>query len=54
MDDCTDEQVGRNVLEKVVPSTSLLIESLLQQLCTMLEKRQSRRKKLYIGILINL
>ncbi|XP_043476228.1 eukaryotic translation initiation factor 2-alpha kinase 1-like isoform X1 [Leptopilina heterotoma] len=38
------------VVDQISSATSLLIESLLQQLCTMLEKCPSRRKRLYFAI----
>ncbi|XP_051171056.1 eukaryotic translation initiation factor 2-alpha kinase 1-like isoform X1 [Leptopilina boulardi] len=50
LDNTTKLKSQGYVVDKISSATSLLIESLLQQLCTMLEKCPSRRKKLYFAI----
>ncbi|XP_012278300.1 eukaryotic translation initiation factor 2-alpha kinase 1 [Orussus abietinus] len=43
-------QTGGEIVRRVFPSTSFLIESLIQQLCVMFEEDSVRRKRLYIKI----
>lgn len=49
MDDCQELQTGGQVVGRVSPSTSLLIEALIQQLCAVFEGDAVRRNKLYYG-----
>lgn len=50
MDECKEVQPGGQVMGRVSPSTSLLIEALIQQLCTLFEGDAARRNKLYYAI----
>ncbi|XP_046413550.1 eukaryotic translation initiation factor 2-alpha kinase 1-like [Neodiprion virginianus] len=50
MDDCKEVQAGGQVVGRVSPSTSLLVEALIQQLCTLFEGDPVRRNKLYYAI----
>lgn len=49
MEDCKEIQAGGQVVGRVSPSTSLLIEALIQQLCALFEGDTARRNKLYYG-----
>ncbi|XP_043275311.1 eukaryotic translation initiation factor 2-alpha kinase 1-like [Venturia canescens] len=46
----SDVQTSGQIVGRVAPATSLLIESLIQQLCTMFEGDTLRRNKLYYAI----
>lgn len=48
-----DNQNDRQLVQ-VTPSTSMLISSLIQQLCAMIEEDKTRRNKLYYGNLFEL
>ncbi|XP_053979974.1 eukaryotic translation initiation factor 2-alpha kinase 1-like [Hylaeus volcanicus] len=48
--DNNSNQSNKQVVTVATPSTSLLIESLIQQLCTMFEGDKVRRNKLYFAI----
>ncbi|XP_048508178.1 eukaryotic translation initiation factor 2-alpha kinase 1-like isoform X2 [Athalia rosae] len=50
MDDYKEVQPSGQVVGRVSPSTSLLIEALIQQLCTLFEGDHTRRNKLYYAI----
>ncbi|KAG7208659.1 hypothetical protein KM043_014863 [Ampulex compressa] len=50
LDTNNENQTNGQIIERVDPSHSLLIESLIQQLCTMFEGDTVRRNKLYFAI----
>lgn len=47
LDDTQDVAGGRQLVEIIVPSPSRLTETVIQQLCTMIEADPVKRNKLY-------
>lgn len=49
LDNTSENQANAHIVQRTTPSANILIESLIQQLCTMFEEDKLRRNKLYLG-----
>lgn len=50
LDNTSENQANAHIVQRTTPSANILIESLIQQLCTMFEEDKLRRNKLYLAI----